>query len=279
MSVMERELLTISIVTYRLDASMFAQALRHLYVAVSHLAQHSLAQNRTATVRLSIIDNGADADMLRELVNRSGLADMADIISTGRNLGYGKAHNLAITTTTATYHLVMNPDVLVAEDALVAAVNFLDAHPQVAALSPHAVNGAGRPAYLCKRYPALLDLALRGFAPGTLKQRFGARLDSYENRALVAREQPAEVDLISGCFMFCRAQALQQAGGFNPGYFLYFEDFSLSLELRKCGSLMYVPVCRIVHYGGNAGKKGLRHVLHFIASAFRFYNQYGWKLL
>ena len=28
-----------------------------------------------------------------------------------------------------------------------------------------------------------------------------------------------------------------------------------------------------------AGKKGLRHVLHFIASAFRFYNQYGWKLL
>ena len=85
MSVMERKLLTISIVTYRLDASMFAQALRHLYVAVSHLAQHSLAQNRTATVRLSIIDNGADADMLRELVNRSGLADMADIISTGRN--------------------------------------------------------------------------------------------------------------------------------------------------------------------------------------------------
>jgi GT2 family glycosyltransferase len=79
--------------------------------------------------------------------------------------------------------------------------------------------------------------------------------------------------------MFCRAAALREAGGFDPAFFLYFEDFSLSLELRKLGRLMYVPACRITHYGGQAGRKGLRHVLLFARSAFTFYRQYGWKLL
>lgn len=270
---MNAALLSISIVTYRLDLPLFAQVLARLHAALQYLAREF-----PQAVHISIIDNGDDAAELRALLARSGLAGTCDVISAGGNVGYGKAHNLAIARSSATYHLVMNPDVLVAEDSLSVAVKFLEEHPQVAALSPHAVDGEGEPAFLCKRYPALLDLALRGFAPGALRRKFSARLDRYENRALVARQQPAEVDLISGCFMFCRTAALQQAGGFNPVFFLYFEDFALSLELRKSGRLMYVPACRIQHFGGNAGKKGLRHLLHFTASALKFYRQYGWKL-
>jgi GT2 family glycosyltransferase len=271
---MSHVLLSISIVTYRQDFALFAQALKHLHAALQHLARQ-----RPEPVHISIVDNGDEAAKLRDLLQRSALADITEITNAGRNLGYGKAHNLAISSTNAAYHLVMNPDVFIAEDALTLAVTFLEEHPDVSALSPYAVDGAGRPAFLCKRYPTLLDLALRGFAPGVLRHKFSARLDQYENRELVARQQPAEVDLISGCFMFCRTEALRRAGGFNPVFFLYFEDFSLSLELQKFGRLMYVPACRIAHYGGNAGKKGLRHLMHFAASALKFYNQYGWKLL
>ncbi len=272
---MSGALLSISIVTWRLDAALFAQVLRQLHAAIHHLAQ----QRPAATVRISIVDNGDDTPVLRDLLIQNGLADHAELISPGKNLGYGKAHNLVISASTATYFLIMNPDVLVAEDALLSAVNFLDAHADVAALSPHAVDGDGKTAYLCKRYPALVDLALRGFAPRALKSRFSERLEHYENRAVVAQDVPAAVDLISGCFMFCRTAALKTTGGFNPMFFLYFEDFSLSLELGKWGRLMYCPACRIVHYGGHAGKKGLRHIVHFIASARKFYSHYGWKLL
>jgi GT2 family glycosyltransferase len=161
---------------------------------------------------------------------------------------------------------------------LVQAIDFLDTHKDVAAVSPYATDGDGNTAYLCKRYPAVLDLALRGFAPRALRNMFSARLEQYESRAITSHTNARRVDLISGCFMFCRSDALKKAGGFSPAYFLYFEDFSLSLELSKFGELMYVPACRIVHYGGHAGKKGLRHIAHFMASAFRFYNHYGWKL-
>lgn len=270
----DQPLLSISIVTYRVDLALFTQVLTQLQAAVQQLMQ----SRPGSSVRIDIVDNGSDAALLHDLLVQSGLSGMTEIRASGRNLGYGKAHNLAISATTAVYHLVLNPDVLMAEDALLVAVNFLDAHADVAALSPYAEDGAGQPAFLCKRYPALLDLALRGFAPRNFRERFSARLAYYENRALVARQVPADVELISGCFMFCRTDALQRTGGFDPAYFLYFEDFALSLELKKFGRLLYVPASRIVHYGGHAGKKGLRHLMHFTASAFRFYNDYGWKL-
>lgn len=271
---MTPHLLHIAIVTYGVDAALFLRVLQQLRGAMQRVTLE-----RQAPVKLTIVDNGNDAALLRDLLQRSGLAENSDVIAAGSNIGYGKAHNLALARSSATYHLVMNPDVLVAEDALTAALDFLDAHADVVALSPHAVDGNGDTAFLCKRYPAVLDLALRGFAPQALRRRFSERLGRYENRELVARGEAADVDLISGCFMFCRTSALHATGGFDPAFFLYFEDFSLSLELRKHGRLVYVPACRITHYGGHAGRKGLRHVLLFARSALTFYRNYGWKLL
>jgi GT2 family glycosyltransferase len=173
----------------------------------------------------------------------------------------------------------MNPDVILDELALVAGVDCLERDRHAVAVSPEATNDVGKKLYLCKKFPAVVDLGLRGFAPGFLKTVFNTRLAAYENRAVVDQGVTTSVDLISGCFMLCRTQALKTAGGFNSAYFLYFEDFALSLELKKIGSLIYLPSCRIIHFGGDAGKKGLRHVIYFVDSAIKFYRTYGWKFV
>jgi len=266
--------LGISIVTYHADPVLLAELLHSLERAVALLR----ARNHETTVALTLIDNSDTAIQLHSLCARLDPAITTSIISPGRNLGYGRAHNLAITTAIAPYHLILNPDVLLDEEVLLQGLDYLDAHPDLAALSPDAVDGGGRQLYLCKTYPALLDLLLRGFAPAWLQQRFARRLQRYECRALVDAQQPAAVDLISGCFMLCRTALLQQVGGFDSRFFLYFEDFALSLALGKLGRLVYNPACRIVHYGGHAGRKGLRHVGYFASSALKFFNRHGWKL-
>ena len=106
------------------------------------------------------------------------------------NIGYGAAHNLVLHGTGADYHLVMNPDVEVATDALVCAIQWLDAHPEVGALAPMARGPDGTPHYLCKRYPAVLDLLLRGFAPGLVRALFRRRLHHYEMRDLIDVKPP-----------------------------------------------------------------------------------------
>jgi len=96
-------------------------------------------------------------------------------------------------------------------------------------------------------------------------------------RELPINKPSVGIPLISGCFILCRASALTKVSGFDSSYFLYFEDFDLSLRLRTIGELAFLPSVKITHEGGFAARKGIYHILIFARSAFRFFNKFGWK--
>jgi GT2 family glycosyltransferase len=99
-----------------------------------------------------------------------------------------------------------------------------------------------------------------------------------ETAANEAQQMAADVAIVSGCCMLCKTTSLQKEGGFDPRFFLYFEDFDLSLRLGKHGAVVYLPTMRVRHAGGNAARKGRQHRLYFIRSAVSFFNKHGWKL-
>ncbi|KUE80788.1 hypothetical protein ATO46_14560 [Aeromonas schubertii] len=83
--------------------------------------------------------------------------------------------------------------------------------------------------------------------------------------------------IVSGCFMLFRTDVLQQLGGFDPRFFLYFEDFDISLRAGKISRIAYVPQVKVVHHGGHASRKGWRHIWMFGRSMVTFFNIHGWR--
>jgi GT2 family glycosyltransferase len=273
--------LSVSVVTFAPDQTVLQATLDSLVAAV----RHARDSGRLGVVELVLIDNGPDSNAL-EVVRAAGegLYQQGEVVRVKLraghgNIGYGAGHNLAIRDSTADYHLVLNPDVLVRPDALTQAVEFMASHPNVSALSPRFEDETGEQQFLCKRYPSVLVLFLRGFAPYWTRRAFQRFLDRYEMRD-VTRDRPAiGVPIISGAFMFFRRSLLQQLGGFDERYFLYFEDFDLSLRAGKRQPLAYVPEVRVVHLGGHAANKGATHVWMFLRSATDFFSQWRWQLL
>lgn len=199
------------------------------------------------------------------------------------NIGYGSAHNLILGDLKSDYHLMLNPDVVLDSHCLAEGIAYLANNQAVVMASPVAHHKDGKRQYLCKRYPSVLTLFVRGFLPGWLQKSFAQRLAIYEMRDLVDKRPKdsdvQEVQIISGCFMLCRTSALVEIGGFDKDYFLYFEDFDLSLRMGGQGKIAYVPAMQITHGGGNAAKKGLKHILMFVRSGIRFFNSHGWRWL
>jgi GT2 family glycosyltransferase len=192
-------------------------------------------------------------------------------------MSYGKGAQLALRASLAEFHLVLNPDAALEPEAIDEAVRYMAANPEVGILAPQARDSSGERLYLCKRYPSVLDLLLRGFAPAAIKRRFRARLERYEMRELSADLPLKGISIVSGSFMFCRRALIAEIGGFSESFFLYFEDFDLSLRAAARGELAWVPSVRITHHGGNAARKGWRHVGLFARSAITFFNRHGWK--
>lgn len=193
------------------------------------------------------------------------------------NLGFGAGHNAVLATLASEYHLILNPDVELAPSALKHGLSRLRKDSTIALLSPRVTSQDGVQEFLCKRYPSVLVLLLRGFAPSFIRRWFDERLADYEMQGACSGNSPVDVEIASGCFMLVRTAALRAVGGFDPAYFLYFEDFDLSLRIRKQGRLVFEPAMRIVHHGGYAARKGPRHIGHFVASGLRFFRQHGWR--
>ena len=195
------------------------------------------------------------------------------------NVGYGSAHNLAINKLGSDYHLILNPDVVLESGCLSEGITYLENNQSVVVASPYAEDQQGQKQYLCKRYPSLLTFFVRGFLPASFRKLFKHRLARYEMHDLPETMPTDSVPIVSGCFMLCRTDKLKAVGGFDEGYFLYFEDFDLSLRLGREGTLAYLPEMKIQHSGGHSAKKGMGHITMFIRSARRFFATHGWRFI
>lgn len=272
--------LTVSIVTYQPDLVLLERCLLSLAAALD--VAHEAGVLREANVVL--VDN-TESRAMAEAVVHLGEARFRDsgvtmnYLHRHTNIGYGSAHNLVMHGGNTHYHLVLNPDVELASDAVLEGLKFLDAHPEIGVLAPAVDAPDGNREFLCKRYPAVLDLALRGFAPERVRRWFRRRLERFEMRDAISAANGfvSPIPVMSGCFMLARRKVVDATGGFDPGFFLYFEDFDWSVRLNRVAGSAYVPAVRIVHHGGGAARKGWRHIAWFAKSARRFYRKHGWK--
>ena len=201
-------------------------------------------------------------------------------ITKNENLGFAKANNLSLLNSNSKYHLILNPDVILKEDTILNVLQYMESNPKTDIVTPKVFDWIDENTlttnqqFLIKRHPTVFQLFLRGFAPQFLKNIFSNTLSYYECKDLDFSITQTNLEIVSGCFMFCKTESLKKAGGFDENFFLYFEDFDLSKRIPKKD---YFPEAVIYHRGGNASKKGWLHRKLFIKSAYMFFRKHGWN--
>src|SRR6185503_5238007 len=266
-----------TVVTFHPDPALFTRAMGALAAAIARAREAAVISD----ARVFIVDNGDDASLEAASAGARLLeapGSRVEVSGGHGNIGYGRANNRVLAKLDSDFHLVMNPDVELDRDALAAAIQAMRADASIGLVAPDVCGTGGERQYLCKRYPSVWVLFLRGFAPPILRRAFSRSLDRYEMRDVLGSQPYSPVPLASGCFMVVRTALFRRLGGFDPRFFMYFEDYDLSLRIGREAKVAFVPAARIVHHGGEAARKGPRHVSWFLRSAWRFFATHGWKI-
>lgn len=226
------------------------------------------------SVFVTIVDNSPTSALQSVL---SGM-EMVTYHHADQNLGYGKGHNLALSLSPPSdCHLIINPDICFESPVLVQMLDFMDQNSDIGMLSPQFLNGDGSRQYLNRRNPTVLDLVLRRLPDSLLIQRMRERISDHEMRAASGVEA-YDAESLSGAFMLCRRDTLERAGGFDPRYFMYFEDFDLCRSLRGQGfRTVCYPAVSVEHHWERASSREIRMTLAHIQSMILFFNKWGWK--
>ena len=258
-----------------------------IYPALESLAaslELAVGDGLLDSVSLFLVYNGTREQLLgRRSQELAGLFPFpVEVLPAQPNQGYGRANNVVLhSLRSADFDavLVMNPDVVVEREALSHLIQSLSGDPSCGLVVPRLLDPAsGRDVFGCKRYPSVAVLAVRQFR---FLQRFGFLLrlnDRYEYRDLQSDRVHRGVELCSGCFMLARLRFWRDVGGFDSRYFMYFEDFDVSLRGAKRGWMhVYEPAAVVRHSGGGAARKSMVHRWWFVQSAFRFFMSHGWR--
>ncbi len=229
-------------------------------------------------VFLYVVDNSPE-NIFEKVVKSLGKDRVEYIFNNGENLGFGKAHNIAIEKCMdkSKYHLVLNPDIWFRKGTLEKLFNFMEKNPDVGQVMPKVLNPDGTIQALCKRLPSPIDLFGRRFLPSPLKKLLDDRLKWYEFRD-VGYESLAEVPALSGCFMFVRTKVFKEVGLFDDGYFMYMEDYDMCRRINSMYKTIYYPEAVVYHKYGRHSYKNKKLLLTHIKSAIRYFNKWGWFL-
>ena len=196
-------------------------------------------------------------------------------IFNNQNLGYGAAHNIAIRESIyddIPFHLVINPDIIIAPDTLDVLMEVMQQQPLVGLISPKVLYPDGTLQHLCKLLPTPLDVFGRRFLP---KKWMEKRNQRYEMRHS-GYNHVMNVPYLSGCFMLMRTAALQRVRLFDERFFMYPEDIDLTRRIHQHYLTLFFPYTSIIHNHAKASYHSPRMLWIHIVNMCKYFNKWGW---
>jgi N-acetylglucosaminyl-diphospho-decaprenol L-rhamnosyltransferase len=211
-----------------------------------------------------LADNGSTDGAPERATSRPGVR----LVATGGNLGYGAAANVGAAGARAPWLLVANPDISFAAGSIDVLLAAAEAWPRGAAWGPAILTPQG------DLYPSARALPSLGRGIGHALAGWWWPSNPWTASYRRERETPVEGEAgwLSGSCLLLRREAFEQVGGFDPSFFMYFEDVDLCDRLGRAGwRCVYVPNAVVEHRGGHATSRAPKPMLRaHHSSAYRY---------
>lgn len=250
--------LTVSLVLYKTDKAEIQNVIRRLAGTQLHW-------------NLFLVDN-SPTNALKEFFDT---IDGVEYLFMGENLGFGKAHNVAINRIkdSSDFHLILNSDIDFKSSDLEHMVNYMAQHEEVGLLAPKVLNMDGTLQHSAKLLPRPADLIVRRFVPIKAVQ------DYFNNRfelRYLSFDKIMQTPCFNGCFLLMNTKVFDDVQGFDERFFMYSEDVDLTRRINQKFKTIYYPEVSIYHEHGRGSYKDLKLLYYHMRSMILYFNKWGW---
>lgn len=190
-----------------------------------------------------VVDNGS-SDATAAILARDFA--WARVMLTGTNNGFGRGCNIGLAQVSTPYTIFINPDAVVEPEAIESMLAFLERHPRAGIVGPAIIEGEMGGAH------ALQETGER-MTPGAQVRAvipFIRRRSS--TRPIVPGAPAKRTGWVCGAVLMVRTDLMKQLGGFDPRFFLYWEETDLCKRVEDLGFEVWALGEAVAHHVGGA---------------------------
>lgn len=197
----------------------------------------------TANADVIVADNGSTDNSLDVLAHEF---PTVKTILLDRNYGFAEGYNRAIDQVDSEYVVLLNSDVETPEGWLRPLLEYMDAHPEVAAVQPK-IRSWRKKDYFEHAGAAGGYLNALGYPYCRGRRVWGVEQDKGQYDTVV------NIDWTTGACMCVRTQVYKDLGGLDASFFAHMEEIDLCWRMRNKGwKLACVPQSMVYHLGGGS---------------------------
>jgi len=197
------------------------------------------------------------------------------LIRNPENVGFARACNQGIYASKGENVMFLNPDTVVEDGFFESLEEFLDEHPKAGVVGPRIVGFEGDVQLTARKELSFVSgvlgrtsLLTRLFPKNPLVRRLFPAAEKLTG--------PTAVDWIAGTCMAVRRRTLEEIGGMDERFFMYFEDADLCRRAREAGWLVYyLPQVEVFHHSGASSTDRSLAIWNLHKSAFLYHRKYG----
>lgn len=234
------------------------------------------AQTKDVEFEVIVVDN-ASVDGSPEMVKQEFPGAM--LIANCENRGFASANNQGFVVAKGRYVLLLNSDTIILDHAIDKAVAFADTRADAGVIGCRVLNADRSLQTTCFMFPSMLNMLLMSsylYKVFPKSRFFGRARMSWWDRSDVR-----EVDVVAGCFMLVRREAMDRVGGMDEQFFMYSEETDWCYRFWQAGwKVIYAPVCEIIHYLGASSKQRQQQMtLQVWGSTLQFFRKHSTALV
>ena len=197
----------------------------------------------TPEAEVIVADNGSTDDSLQVIANEF---PTVRTIVLDKNYGFAEGYNRAISQIDSEYVVLLNSDVETPEGWLTPLLDYLNAHPNTAAVQPKIHSWRKRDWF---EHAGAAGGFLSWLGYPYCRGRYFGRVERDKGQY----DTVAGIDWTSGACMCVRTKVYKEIGGLDAAFFAHMEEIDLCWRMRNKGwKLACVPQSTVYHLGGGS---------------------------
>lgn len=199
------------------------------------------------------------------------------LITQDDNIGFPRGNNIGIRKARGRHILLLNPDTVVLDDALLKMVHYLDEHLDVGGLGAQLLNPDLTIQSSRRRFPTLMTAF---FESTWLEEKAPKRILQHYYVTDLPDDQAIDVDWVTGACLMVPRRVIDHVGMMDEAYYMYSEELDWCRRIKGAGwRIIYFPEAQIIHHIGKSSEQAEtdRHI-NFQKAKLRYFRKFYGRL-